>query len=189
MKNWLMLLILVGSILSAQNKKVTSSEIFWKSYKSLKAESFAHFGTVILKAGDVTLNSKNEIIAGNFIMDMNTIVADDMKDDKNKDMLERHLKSDDFFNVKKFPTVFFKILSVKKSSDSKNNSIVTGNLTIKGITKKISFPANILVNGNSVSVITPIFKFNRRDFDLKYETFEDMLIAKEVEMRIKFTAQ
>ena len=189
MKKIFLILIILSGILSAQNKKVTSSEIFWKSYKSLKAESFAHFGTIDLKAGDITLNQNGEIVGGNFIMDMNTIVADDMKGDKNKDMLERHLKSDDFFDVIKFPTVFFKILSVKKSSDAKNNSIVTGNLTIKGITKKISFPANIQNNGKTVSVNTPIFKFNRRDFDLKYETFEDMLIAKEVEMRIKFTAQ
>ena len=188
MKKIIVFFVLFGTLVNAQNKKVIASEIYWKAYKTLKLDAFSHFGTIALKAGDITLNSKGEIAGGNFILDMNTIVADDMKGDKNRDMLERHLKSDDFFDVKKFPTVFFKLLSVKKSATGNFNSTVTGNLTIKGITKKISFPANVVFNGKNVSVTSAMFTFNRRDFDLRYETFEDMAINKDVEMKIKITA-
>ncbi|MBE2272640.1 MAG: hypothetical protein IAE62_00045 [Flavobacteriales bacterium] len=64
---------------SAQTKNITSSEIRWKAYKTLKAESMSHDGTVKLKSGNLTFNG-NELTGGNFIINMNTIDAEDMNE-------------------------------------------------------------------------------------------------------------
>ena len=114
MKNFISILfILCSFFVSAQTKNITSSEIRWKAYKTLKAESMSHNGTVKLKSGNLTFNG-NEFTGGNFIINMNTIDAEDMNENpKQKKFLENHLKSDDFFDVEKFPVTVFQIKSVK----------------------------------------------------------------------------
>ena len=68
-----------------------------------------------------------------FSVDVNSINTDDDKRDG-------HLKSDDFFNVEKFPKITFKSTSVKKGK-VKNQYIVIGDLTIRDVTKKVTFIA------------------------------------------------
>lgn len=185
-------ILLVFNICIAQNasKPVVASEIKWKAYKTLKTDAFSHFGTVGLKAGNLAVNSSNDIIGGNFIIDMNTILADDMKGKgKQKEMLERHLKSDDFFDVAKYPTAFFKLISVKKGQGREFNNVISGNLTLKGITKRLSFPANVVNKGNTISITSKMFTINRHDFNLTYNVFEDMIISDEVEMEIRVSAK
>lgn len=182
-------LILFSATVFGQSLKVKQSEIQWKAYKALNSNAFSHYGTVQLKAGDVTVNKSRQITGGNFIFDMKTIVADDMKGDRQKIYLENHLKSDDFFDVDNYPTVFFKIVSVKNQPGKGTNSIVTGNLTIRKTTKTISFPANITWEGNTLKFVSGDFSFNRQDFGLTYNVFEDMIIRDEVEMHVKFSAK
>lgn len=169
----------------AQNKTITSSEIRWKGYKSLKAESLSHFGTIKLKSGNF-LFKNNEIAGGNFTMDMMTMDAEDLNDDKKmKKMFENHLKSDDFFDSAKFPTSTFQIKSVKKLNNS-YNYLLAGILTIKGISKNISFPVKVSESNNITTISSGMFTFNRKNFGLKYNIFEDMLISNDVEMSVKF---
>jgi polyisoprenoid-binding protein YceI len=56
--------------------------------------------------------------------------------DTNNDSLDGHLKSPDFFNAKEFPTMRFKSTSAKKKGEGTYD--VTGDLTIRGITKRIT---------------------------------------------------
>ncbi len=187
MKNFLLIFLLFSSFVFAQNKKVNTSTIGWKAYKALNAESLSHYGTVKLKAGNVVMKNGN-ITSGNFIIDMKSISADD-ETGKRKMYLENHLKDEDFFDVDKYPTVFFKIIAVKPNTDKNYNSLVTGNLTIKKITKKISFPANITSDNDGVKFQSKMFTFNRKDFGLNYNVFEDMIIKNDVEMTVNFTAK
>ena len=137
------LLLISGLAFGQANKKIQNSTITWKAYKALNADAMSHWGTVKLKAGNIVTNSNNEIVGGNFIIDLSTILADDMKGNKKmKLMLENHLKSDDFFDVKNFPTAFFKLTTVKPNNDKKYNYIFSGNLTIRNVSKPISFPAS-----------------------------------------------
>jgi polyisoprenoid-binding protein YceI len=57
-----------------------------------------HTGTINLQDGWLSLKD-NKIISGEFTIDMTTI-----KESESNQMLENHLKSDDFFGVEKFPT-------------------------------------------------------------------------------------
>ncbi|WP_124642208.1 YceI family protein [Amniculibacterium aquaticum] len=184
------LLLISGLAFGQANKKIQNSTITWKAYKALNADAMSHWGTVKLKAGNIVTNSNNEIVGGNFIIDLSTILADDMKGNKKmKLMLENHLKSDDFFDVKNFPTAFFKLTTVKPNNDKKYNYIFSGNLTIRNVSKPISFPVFVSNDGNKTTVQSALFTFNRKDYDLNYNIFEDMILKNEVEMTVKFMAK
>src|SRR5262249_47769527 len=81
--------------------------------------------------------------------------------------LTAHLKSPDFFDVKKYPRATFVSSSVapEKSGDATHK--ITGDLTLHGKTKTISFPAKVVVTGDAVS-ITSQFTINRHDFGISY---------------------
>lgn len=173
----------------AQNKKVFSSEVRWKAYKALKSDSFSHYGTVGLKSG-VLVMKNNEIAGGTFILDMKKIDAEDMNGREiGKKMLEDHLRDGDFFDVKKYPYSIFKITSVRKNNDKIYNYLIGGILTIKGISKNITFPVKVLQTNNVVNVVSANFQFNRQDFGLKYNIFEDMVIKNNVDMQVKISAK
>lgn len=175
--------------LFSQTKNVYSSEIRWKAYKTLKTEALSHYGTVLLKSGNLVFNG-SELSGGSFIMDMTSIDAADMNNDpKMKKMLENHLKSDDFFDANKFPNATFQIKSVKKLNDKVYNYQINGSLTIKGISKNIAFPIQLIQNDSTIILTSKQFTFNRKDFGLKYNIFEDMLISNEVLMNLTLKAK
>jgi polyisoprenoid-binding protein YceI len=98
--------------------------------------------------------------------------------------LTGHLKSPDFFDVAKFPTSTFVTTDVSQEG---TNSTVTGNLTLHGITKQISFPAAVQVSVDSVK-IQANFSINRFDFEMKYPGKADDLIRKDIVLKIDMTA-
>lgn len=170
--------------LFSQSKTIISSEIRWKAYKTLKAESLSHFGTVKLKSGSLIFKD-NDLAGGSFTMDMSSIDAEDMNGSpKQKKMLENHLKSDDFFDTNKFPTATFQIKLIKKINSKGYNYQITGPLTIKGISKNISFPVKVSENNSIFTLTSAQFTFNRKNYGLKYNIFEDMLISNDVEMNV-----
>ena len=89
-----------------------------------------------------------------------------------KEKLTKHLKSPDFFDVGKFPTATFRSAEIVKSSDGYT---VAGDLTLHGVTKRISFPAAIHATGAEVSVNAE-FSINRHDFGISYPGMRDDLI-------------
>jgi len=115
------------------------------------------------------------LVGGKVTIDMNSLEVTDMKAGEGKEDLEGHLKNADFFDVEKFPNSTFAITSVAGGN-------VTGNLTMKGVTKSINFPATIEVTDAGVTVSTNDFTINRTDFDMKYgsATFIDGLKDKAI---------
>lgn len=185
----LVLFGLFSMTLFSQSKTILSSEIRWKAYKTLKAESLSHFGTVKLKSGNLMFNG-SELTGGNFVIDMKTMDAEDMNDSpKQKKMLENHLKSDDFFDTSKFPTASFQIKSVKKIKNANYNYQVVGILTIKGISKNSSFPLKVSESNSVYTLSSGKFTFNRKNYGLRYNIFEDMLISNDVQMNITIKAK
>jgi polyisoprenoid-binding protein YceI len=92
-----------------------------------------HTGTINLKDGWLTWNN-NQIVSGEFNIDMASL-----KDSESNQMLEKHLKSDDFFGVEKFPTA--KLVLTGSDSFEKGTATVRGTLTIKSVTNPIEFKA------------------------------------------------
>ncbi len=152
-----------------------------------------HNGTVDISSGQ--LSAKNgDLDAGKFEIDFNTIKVLDLEDAESNAKLTGHLKSDDFFSVEKFPKGTFEITNVEKVSDDKgNNYKVNGNLTIKGITKNISFPANVNVTPDKVTA-TADFNIDRTEWEVKYgsgkffEGLGDNMIDDDFNIKFNITA-
>jgi polyisoprenoid-binding protein YceI len=84
---------------------VTKSKLVWKAEKV----TGGHDGHVSLKSGNVFMDH-GKIAKASFVVDMNTITNDDIKSEKYSNKLVGHLKSEDFFNVKKHPEVSFDMI-------------------------------------------------------------------------------
>ena len=128
----------------------------------------AHNGTIQFQSGNIAVRG-NQVVGGKFVVDMNSLKVDDLKDAESNGKLVGHLRSDDFFSIDKNATSTFTITSIMPlRSDAKgNNSTVTGDLTIKGITQRISFPAKTGVK-NGVASATGVATVDRTKFDIKY---------------------
>ena len=95
-------------------------------------------------------------------IDATSIFSDDPK-------LTTHLKNKDFFEVEKFPTATFVTTEIKAGGDKagKSTDELVGNLTLHGVTKSITVPAVIKVDGGSVS-LTSEFSLNKDDFGMTF---------------------
>ena len=137
------------------NVNKSASSIAWLA-KKVTGE---HNGTVGISAGALNVNG-NKLIGGNFTIDLKTIKALDITDPGYNQKFIGHITSGDFFEVEKFPTASFVITKVAGNQ-------VTGNLTVKGITKSITFPAEIAIKGGKVTAKANI-TIDRTDFNIRY---------------------
>ena len=155
-------LVVVLSTLSvtAQTKKVDASKstINWTG----KKVTGQHEGTINIKDGSLVFKGK-KLVGGTFNVDMNSILVTDLKAGQGKEKLEGHLKADDFFGTDKFATatLVFKTIVTKAT----NAYTVTGDLTIKGITKPVTFDLATTANTASANV-----KIDRTKYDIKYNS-------------------
>ncbi len=124
------------------------------------------FGKMMFKSAELS-TTDNALTNATVIMDMNNFSVDSFEDEESAAKLSGHLKSDDFFKVKTYPTSTFEMTSMEAATGD-YNSKVTGNLTILGETKSISFNANVNVSDASVSVKSEDFVVNRTDWGLTY---------------------
>lgn len=103
------------------------------------------------------------------VIDMDSTWSDNEK-------LTGHLKAPDFFDVARFGNAIFETISVAPGTPT---SMVTGNLTLHGVTQKIAFPAQIEVGEQTLSLAAK-FSINRMDFNIKYPGRADDLIREDV---------
>ena len=164
----------------------SESSVMWKAAKV----TGEHWGYVPI--ADATLDYSNgKITGGSFEMDMVNLTVEDLTDPKSKGNLTNHLKSDQFFSVEKFNTSSIKITDAKSSNG--RDYVISGNLTIKGISQPISFPAKVSTSGNKLTAEGDI-TFDRTKFDIKFrsgnyfENLADKLIYDDVNLKVKLVA-
>ncbi|MBX2844658.1 MAG: YceI family protein, partial [Saprospiraceae bacterium] len=138
-------------------------EASYVKYTGYKQVGSKHYGKLFFQSGQLELTD-GQLSGGSFVVDMNSMTNDDIKNFKGKFL--KHMKSDDFFAVAKYPTASFTISSVEEGDDGFSH-VINGAMTIKDITKNIAVPANIKINGESVS-IEGSAKIDRTDFGIKY---------------------
>jgi polyisoprenoid-binding protein YceI len=144
--------------------KTENSTVTWKGYKV----TGSHYGTVALQSGHLVFD-EGKLTGGEFVVDMTTIVTDDLEGEY-KGKLEGHLKSDDFFGVEKHPTA--KLAFTKVKSTGKNSYEVTGDLTVKGKSAPVTFEMSIYGNKATANV-----KIDRTIYDIRYGStafFDDL---------------
>lgn len=138
-----------ASVASIDSKK---SSFTWTGEKV----TGKHYGKISTKDSQLVFDSGN-IIGGKIVMDLASITVDDL-DGEWKDKFLTHMKSEDFFNVEKFPEATLKVKSA-------NAKVIKGDLTIKGKTHPVEIPYT--KKGNTY---TGTFKFDRTKFDMVYNS-------------------
>jgi len=177
--------VVVAKATTSLNVDPAASNINW----SAKKVGGGHNGTVKLAKGTLTLDG-NKLTGGNFVMDMTTIADADQSA-----RLTNHLKSEDFFGVEKNPNSTFvitKATPVGKAKAGLTNYNITGNLTIKGITNPISFPAVVKLDNNTAEATAKI-EVNRLKYDIKFRsgligTAADKIIEDTFTLDVKIVA-
>ncbi|MGN8059570.1 YceI family protein [Pedobacter sp. 22163] len=150
----------------------------------------AHNGTITIKSGSLSLND-GKLSNGNFIIDTTSIVILDVTDPATNAQFAGHLFSEDFFATDQFPEATFVITDVAQTNE--DNAVVTGDLTIKGITHAVIFAADVVVNGNVLTASGKIF-IDRTKYNMKFRSgnfftnLGDNLIYNEFELDVKLTA-
>jgi polyisoprenoid-binding protein YceI len=148
----------------------------------------AHTGYVYISKGELVIEN-GQLMGGTVEVDMSTIEGDDHRSDNN---LIKHLKDPDFFDVKKFPFSTIAITRVESTTDE--NKKVTGNLTIKGITHPVTFPASMevrdgIMKANGKLVIDRTkweVRYNSGKF---YDNLADKTISDSIEFHIRIVAK
>lgn len=161
----------------------TESKLHWKANKVTKK----HHGEVAIKSGTVITDSAGNLTGGNFIIDLNQIDIQDLEGES-KEKLTNHLKSDDFFDVENYPEAKFEITSVA-AGETENHVLISGNLTLRGVTKNITFDANIKEATTNNFVAEADFNIEREDFGVSYQGKADDLISKEINIKVELIAK
>lgn len=147
-----------------------------------------HPGYFKISSGNVTVND-GKIEGGNFTIDTKSLSLS-QQESMFQTKLKGHLLSADFFDAEKFPTAKFEITSVEPYAPTATDSSVisganykvSGNLTLKDVTKNVSFPAKIDINGNSMSAVAN-FNIDRNVWAMKYgndKSLKDKFISEKV---------
>lgn len=164
-----------------------ASTVTWTGYKP----AGKHYGTIAVKSGELIVNGEN-VTGGRFVMDLTALEIEDLKSDQeNYDKLYGHLQSGDFFDTQNHPEATFEITNIEpyQSSDTVDDKDefeseytptsssdqmvdnpthwISGNLTMRGNTKNIKFPATVSSNNGTVSAKAG-FNIDRTEWKVSY---------------------
>lgn len=181
------------------------SEVTWIGAKM----TGRHNGRFQIQSGELHMR-EGLLIGGEFVMDVANTHSDDKTiDEANNKKLTTHLRSADFFDVERFPTAAFEMTSIARIDSTKEKEAapgaktkyselrikdpthhVTGNLTIKGETKSVTFPARVTLD--SLLRAKANFNIDRTKWGLVYRSdnsLGDKTIYPEVNIGIDLVAK
>lgn len=159
------------------------SEVAWVGTKP----TGRHAGTFPITNGNIEVKS-GKIVSGQITIDLaNLQLTDENISKEDEQKLKGHLKSPDFFDVENHPKAEFVITSVesyKKDEDASQKASIsesegsefkiadpthkiTGNLTMRGETKSIAFPAKVMVSDDKIKAEAK-FNIDRTDWGVSY---------------------
>ncbi len=145
-----------------------------------------HTGTLALSSGMVKVNGTT-VESGEFTIDMKSMTVTDLEG-KGAMKLKNHLSGTvegtetDFFNVNKYPTAKFAVTGLE-------NNMLSGNLTMKDVTKNVTFPVTFSFGADGMKMTSEEFTINRTDWGIKYgsQAFSDKILDSAIADDIKLT--
>ncbi|MBW4055072.1 MAG: sulfurtransferase [Proteobacteria bacterium] len=129
-----------------------------------------HYGRIAVTGGDVVLTNGRPV-SGTIVLDMSTITNLDLQDEGWRSMLLRHLKSEDFFDVERYPTATFEFrgaAAIAETTPGTANMEIAGLLTIKEATRSICFPAIIAAQEDGTLKAQAAFNLDRTLWNVCY---------------------
>ncbi len=172
-----------------------ASIIHWEGSKP----TGTHNGTVNLKEGKLIVEDGN-IVGGEFVIDLSTIINLDLEDPEMNQKLVGHLKSEDFFHIENHPLAVFTITEVKDAVAQKEDQIaithmITGNLVMKDQVKSITFPAMVTIIDGIIKAETIKFVIDRTNWNVNYgsksifDDLQDQFIHDDMGLKINLIAK
>lgn len=156
-----------------------------------------HPGIFQLASGTVAVTG-DQITGGEFVIDIKSMEME-QEGEMIKNKLRPHLLSGDFFDADKFGTAEFVITNIEpykpkdneKSLTEGANYSISGNLKLKDITKNVTFPARIDLDGNTLKAKAN-FDIDRRQWQMNYgndKTLGDKFISETVNIELDLQAK
>ena len=188
-------------------EKQTTSEIAGSTFTVDTAASYIRFtghgvgknhpGKFRLSSGTVGVEN-NQLTGGSFVININSMQLEQQGGGV-QEKLRPHLLSGDFFDAAKFGDAKFEITSVQPyKGNDKDTSIVSGanftisgNLTIKNVSKNVSFPAKVDMDGNELKAKAN-FDIDRTQWQINYgndKTLGDKFISETVNIELDLLAR
>lgn len=163
------------------NIDLSSSYVNWEGAHLVGS---VHNGQVKINEGSFEVEN-GQVTSGEIIINLATISALDLTgkpEDSTK--LTKHLKNPDFFHIDSFPFASYEITG---STNEGNNTIISGNLTIKGVSKPVSFNSQVSADANGFKA-TGETEIDRTEWGLTFGSknyFENLAADKVVKDKIK----
>lgn len=136
-----------------------------------------HEGTIQLASGTLVTAANGKAKGGNFVINMKSLVYPDPKTGKGGNGLEEHLHSDDFFSTMRYPTATFRTTKIVPGTKP-NEYTITGNLTLKGVSNVITFPAIINAEGDKLKAQAMV-TINRTLWGITYKSYNFLAQVKD----------
>ena len=129
-----------------------------------------HHGRIGLRSGSLTI-AQGELTGGEFVTDLKQIVCSNLQGTDLHDVLIRHLKSDDFFDVERFPEARFLIRQarhIEGATAGHPNLEITGELSVKDVSAPITFLATAGVTSDGKAASQAVLSFDRTQWNVIY---------------------
>lgn len=140
-----------------------ASSLVWSGSKTFVKDFIKKTGTIQIKSGEINYGGMDPS-SGRIVIDMHTIMAQGEEPSAGK--LTTHLKNEDFFEVNRYPEAIFDITGI--STNTNDETVVGGNLTIKGTTQFVSFPVTIYGRDDARLYVKGTATIDRTQFGIKY---------------------
>jgi len=151
----------------------TNTKLEWKGSKV----TGSHIGTFGKFSGSIEGQGADATKARITVdIDVGSITSD-------QDKLTGHLKSAQFFDVANHPKAKFVSTAITAGGDKGASHTITGNLTLRGVTKSISFPATIKITDSDVHAKAE-FWIDRNQWGVSFKGMKNDLIRKEVVLKL-----
>lgn len=166
------------------------SIIYWLG----KSPTGSHNGRLNFKSG-ILYGGNLQIQSADLTVDMNSIRNLDIEEASDRNDLENHLKNEDFFNVSQYPEAQLKVENIVEIKDSINNAMITGTLTIKGVSNLLVVKGKIDYSSDGVLVTIPEFTIDRTNYNIMYSSkkilasLKDGFIYDEIALSVKIVAK
>jgi polyisoprenoid-binding protein YceI len=176
-------------IASAYLVKNTESKIFWTGAKAIGK----HTGSLQISEGRLNVVD-GSITTGDFDIHLKSLLVSDLKG-KEKTELEEHLLASDFFEIEKFSIARFVISKVEKIENQANATHrISGDLTMKEVTKPVTFLAQISIENDKIKAVSQDFNINRTQWNMTYSSTIlgialDKAIKDEVGIKVELLAE
>lgn len=152
-----------------------------------------HTGTIKVAGGELLVN-QGRLLSGKVTIDMQSISVNNMKDPGAQGDLESHLKDSDFFDVKNHATGEFVFDEVLPSNTPDFNWVISGKLTLKGITNPVNIPVRMTITDDELNAASANFVINRTKWGINFQsgvlgTVKDKIIEDIIPLSLIVTAK